>query len=342
MVDFIEFYNNEKIYLDNYFQVWNKIKNQVSHLKDEFKFVDYNDFDKFINSDFCGRNQIYLNVDKHDIEFSYVSNDIFKTRSVILDLFSSISNLFYLNLGLYLVSGYYSFDENIYSAGVISKEGRYYECLKAEIIKKDNYVLKMILNDNIVLAITQFFNDFKLIHSNIAPHNFGFIILDRNKPDVIKKYKDILLRFNKEQFLKIDNNKLIKEQYQLINDSFCQFILELNYRNARKNSLKIINLYNHLENEVSIDELNDYLNKQILDNNSCIYKEAVNIYRNITKRKFSKNNVGVFNICTKCKAELEKYQEDYYLLHLFSSRNRQCNCDVCQCKTNEEVLILKK
>ena len=101
---------------------------------------------------------------------------------------------------------------------------------------------------------------------------------------------------------------------------------------AKKDSLRMKNLYSGEIEEIPLNQVKDYLIRAKIQNDRLIYQETVKIgYQALSDRQIP-----------YCKTHLPKEDENYLYLIPLSENNKDNNCVVCGEKSVCHVIKLQK
>lgn len=312
-------------YQDNFIRIF---KNII----DEFLMIHHGEYEYIIGEINNIKNVIdeekeYLEISSLKLNIYYKSHSIINSRSKALNILSEIEKVIKDKSSLFMLNGY--IDNNI-CGGILLKE-KFYCFFKTEIIESDGfYFLSVCIDKAIVFAINDNFNETRLIDPTLFKNPIGGVLISDN----MEKRKKL-----EEMIKKLNAIYSQKEQYKDCYDDLenkVPFIITLTSSSVKKNLIKIKNVILNQINEIPLEEVREYIDKEVILIKNKIYKQSIEMFYEYC------NQNNIIYLCDKeCEKEKELKQENI-LFTPFMMRLNKKNCAYCNKKAEKEYIILKR
>lgn len=257
------------------------------------------------------------------------SKSLLAARSFILTFLGDALRWIKDIAGVFLLQGK-NLDEDEYYLYLYLPEA--YLAMKGQIEKKDDeYLIKIHFSDEMIFGLIALYQQKKLISSKLETSDFALVSVNYQKSEVAQYYKKLVLIYNNSVFFSNPKEEC-QEQFLLTNYIAVNVIAEINEKMAKKDSLRMKNLYSGEIEEIPLNQVKDYLIKAKIQNDRLIYQETVKIgYQALSDRQIP-----------YCKTHLPKEDENYLYLIPLSENNKDNNCVVCGEKSICHVIKLQK
>ena len=311
-MEFINDTFSQIIYLNDFVYIWKIYENKIIELfnKNNYKKIisniDIPLYDKYIN----------LKEDKI-IGYAFFDKEI-EARTEALNILSEMSHLIKNLFSFEVIEGYQYNENNIISTVYINDKLK--KIIDINVYKNDKWIIKFNINNNIIYAVDYYYKKYNLINPIISPNNFGLIIFENNKEsarEIIKNLK------NKYKFL-IPNGELkAKEKFLFLKETGCNYIFEV-----RKNGIKIKTTYNDLENEIDINDIDEFINNENENIKNNLFNKSLEEEYLLAKTKLN-------YVCEDCFNKLDKN-----ILLPFNQRIKNKECQCCKNKASKCYFII--
>lgn len=257
------------------------------------------------------------------------SKSLLAARSFILTFLGDALRWIKDISGVFLLQGK-NLDEDEYYLYLYLPEA--YLAMKGQIEKKDNeYLIKIHFSDEMIFGLIALYQQKKLISSKLETSDFALVSVNYQKSEVAQYYKKLVLIYNNSVFF-ANPKEECQEQFLLTNYIAVNVVAEINEKMAKKDSLRMKNLYSGEIEEIPLNQVKNYLIRAKIQNDRLIYQETVKIgYQALSDIQIP-----------YCKTHLPKEDENYLYLIPLSENNKDNNCVVCGEKSVCHVIKLQK
>ena len=311
-MEFINDTFSQIIYLNDFVYIWKIYENEIIEL------FNKNNYKKIIsNLDICLYDK-YINI-KEDKIIGYACFDKeIDTRTEALNILSEMSHLIKKLFSFQTIEGYQNDENNIISAININDELK--KIIHINIYKSNKWNIKFSINNNIIYAVDYYYKKYNLISPIISPNNYGLVVFENNKEAARELIKTIKNKYN---FL-IPNDELkAKEKFHYLKEEVCNYIFEV-----RKNGIKIKTTYNDLENEININDIDEFINNENKNIKNNLFNKSLEEEYLLTKTKLN-------YVCEACFNKLNKN-----ILLPFNQRIKNKECNYCKNKASKCFFII--
>ena len=312
-MEFINDTFSQIIYLNDFVYIWKIYENEIIEL------FNKNNYKKIIsNLDICLYDK-YINI-KEDKIIGYACFDKeIDTRTEALNILSEMSHLIKKLFSFQIIEGYQNDENNIISAININDELK--KIIHINIYKSNKWNIKFSINNNIIYAVDYYYKKYNLISPIISPNNYGLVVFENNKEAARELIKTIKNKYN---FL-IPNDELkAKEKFHYLKEEGCNYIFEV-----RKNGIRIKTTYNDLENEININDIDEFINKENKNIENNLFNKSLEEEYLLTKTKLN-------YVCEVCFNKLNKN-----ILLPFNQRIKNKECNYCKNKASKCFFIIE-
>ncbi len=311
-MEFINDTFSQIIYLNDFVYIWKIYENKIIEL------FNKNNYKKIISNIDEPLYDKYINLKEGKIIGYACFDKEIEARTEALNILSEMSHLIKDLFSFEVIEGYQYNENNIISTIYINDELK--KIIDINVYKTDKWTIKFNINNNIIYAVDYYYKKYNLINPIISPNNFGLIIFENNKEsarEIIKNLK------NKYKFL-IPNGELkAKEKFLFLKEAGCNCIFEV-----RKNGIKIKTTYNDLENEIDINDIDEFINNENENIKNNLFNKSLEEEYLLTKTKLS-------YVCEDCFNKLDKN-----ILLPFNQRIKNKECQCCKNKASKCYFII--
>lgn len=312
-MEFINDTFSQIIYLNDFVYIWKIYENEIIDL------FNKNNYKKIIsNLDICLYDK-YINI-KEDKIIGYACFDKeIDARTEALNILSEMSHLIKKLFSFQTIEGYQNDENNIISAININDELK--KIIHIYIYKSNKWNIKFSINNNIIYAVDYYYKKYNLICPIISPNNYGLVVFENNKEAARELIKTIKNKYN---FL-IPNDELkAKEKFYYLKEEGCNYIFEV-----RKNGIRIKTTYNDLENEININDIDEFINNENKNIKNNLFNKSLEEEYLLTKTKLN-------YVCEVCFNKLNKN-----ILLPFNQRIKNKECNYCKNKASKCFFIIE-
>lgn len=311
-MEFINDTFSQIIYLNDFVYIWKIYENEIIEL------FNKNNYKKIISNLDIHLYDKYINI-KEDKIIGYACFDKeIEVRTEALNILSEMSHLIKNLFSFQIIEGYQNDENNIISAININDEVK--KIIHINIYKSNKWNIKFSINNNIIYAVDYYYKKYNLISPTISPNNYGLVVFENNKEsarEIIKNLK------NKYHFLVPNDVLKAKEKFLFLKESGCNYIFEV-----RKNGIRIKTTYNDLENEININDIDEFINNENKNIKNNLFNKSLEEEYLLTKTKLN-------YVCEDCFNKL-----DNNILLPFNQRIKNKECKCCKNKASKCFFVI--
>lgn len=269
------------LYLDSYFFLRDRIFHLLqSYSRRGWEQIGCERLERFFDSPFFQKHRIFFIRFPDRIE-TYVRVDTeTEARSEILSAMNALERMAKKELNLYLFGGYDTErGANAYTSGILRMDGLLETCFTASFERRNEaYVVRMTYTDRIVFAVAAYFDDTGILPFSCCPHPIGGILLQEEKSGVREKGQELHRMFAPYRYFASEGENA-GERYHLAESRGCQFIVEVNHRNAHRDWCRIKNVPCGTIEELPLHQAEDFILKERVKNEMRLYKVSLHRFR---------------------------------------------------------------